>query len=258
MTPALLPMSLNHVPRLVQAGIGLHGQQQEERYRMRGVWCLHFYNYNGELLVKNVAYPLRPGTVTVVPPDVPLAYRYEGRSVHLYAHFRLRTGGAKVDMPLWRDAGRDFARWYGEMEEVVRYWLTEPRRAECGLWNILWQLVPRAEEQTAPLVHPAVTRALAWMETRLAEPFSVARLAREVGLSHNHLTRLFTAATGQTVIAHIRARRVHNAYHLLKNSTLPIKAVAASVGLPDLHAFNKAMRREFGRPPRALREMDHW
>jgi transcriptional regulator GlxA family with amidase domain len=73
------------------------------------------------------------------------------------------------------------------------------------------------------------------------------------GVSHNHLTRLFHAETGQTVIAYIRQRRLTRARHLLVSSTLSIPAVAASVGIPDLQAFNKACRRELGGPPRAIR-----
>jgi AraC family transcriptional regulator len=43
------------------------------------------------------------------------------------------------------------------------------------------------------------------------------------------------------------------ARHLLVSSTLSIPAVAASVGIADLQAFNKACRRELGGSPRAVR-----
>lgn len=78
-------------------------------------------------------------------------------------------------------------------------------------------------------------------------------VAQAAGVSHNHLTRLFKAATGDTVVGYIRRRRLDRARHLLRASTLSIPAVAASVGIPDLQAFNKACRRELGASPRALR-----
>src|SRR6266508_3472147 len=59
-------------------------------------------------------------------------------------------------------------------------------------------------------------------------------LERMAGVSHNHLTRLFHAETGLTVIAYIRQRRMARARHLLVSSTLSIPAVAASVGISDL------------------------
>ncbi|MDF9815002.1 transcriptional regulator GlxA family with amidase domain [Streptomyces sp. SPB162] len=102
--------------------------------------------------------------------------------------------------------------------------------------------------------HPAVAAAIAHIESHLADPLTVPGIARAAGVSHNHLTRLFRAATGDTVVAHIRRRRLERARHLLVESTLSIAAVAASVGIADLQAFNKACRRELGASPRAVRE----
>ena len=94
---------------------------------------------------------------------------------------------------------------------------------------------------------------MAHIESHLAGTFEVPRIAAAVGISHNHLTRLFRATTGDTVVAYIRHRRMQRARHLLRESTLPIPTVAAAVGIPDLQAFNKTCRRELGAAPRALR-----
>ena len=40
----------------------------------------------------------------------------------------------------------------------------------------------------------------------------------------------------------------------LQATTLSIPAIAASVGIPDLQAFNKACRRELGASPRGIRK----
>jgi transcriptional regulator GlxA family with amidase domain len=78
-------------------------------------------------------------------------------------------------------------------------------------------------------------------------------LARELDVSHNHLTRSFRAATGLAPVEFIRERRVNRAEELLRHTTLPIKAIAAQVGLGDFHSFNKVMRRAKGASPRRLR-----
>jgi transcriptional regulator GlxA family with amidase domain len=67
------------------------------------------------------------------------------------------------------------------------------------------------------------------------------------------LTRLFRAATGKTVVAALQERRVERARHLLTYSDLPVKDVAARVGIEDLNQFNKMMRRHCGAAPRAIR-----
>jgi transcriptional regulator GlxA family with amidase domain len=55
------------------------------------------------------------------------------------------------------------------------------------------------------------------------------------------------------VVGWIRQRRMARARHLLTATTMSIPAVAASVGITDLQAFNKACRRELGGSPRAVR-----
>jgi AraC-like DNA-binding protein len=61
------------------------------------------------------------------------------------------------------------------------------------------------------------------------------------------------ARFGLTTVQLIRKQRLQRAYHLLIHSTMPIKVVAAESGLSDLQQFNKQMRREYGKSPRALR-----
>jgi transcriptional regulator GlxA family with amidase domain len=81
----------------------------------------------------------------------------------------------------------------------------------------------------------------------------VASLAQQLDISHNHLTRLFQAEAKTSVVGYIRQRRMERAQHLLTQTTLPIKVIATQVGMRDLHAFNKTVRREFGVSPRSLR-----
>lgn len=91
------------------------------------------------------------------------------------------------------------------------------------------------------------------IEWHLAEPLTVPEIAAAAGISHNHLTRLFRAKTGRSVVGHIRARRMGRARHLLTRTTVPIATVAAMVGIPDPQAFNKICRRELGAAPSAVR-----
>ncbi len=55
-----------------------------------------------------------------------------------------------------------------------------------------------------------------------AHRFTIPEIARAAGISHNHLTRLFRAETGTTVVAYIRRRRLQRAHHLLRATTLSI------------------------------------
>jgi len=47
---------------------------------------------------------------------------------------------------------------------------------------------------------------------------------------------------------------MERALHLLKHTTMAVKTIAAEVGLPDLHFFNKTIRAATGLGPREYRE----
>ena len=130
---------------------------------------------------------------------------------------------------------------------------TQPLRAEVRMWDLLWTAVGEPTSSTQRQVHPAVTEIIRQIELRLHEPLLVESLAREVGVSHNHLTRLFRATMGQTVKGYMLERRMAKARHLLQKTSTPIKSIAYDVGFEDLHAFNKAVRHHMGKSPRALR-----
>jgi transcriptional regulator GlxA family with amidase domain len=118
------------------------------------------------------------------------------------------------------------------------------------VWDLLWSLA-------SPLkggIHPLVERARSLIELRLGQPIVVAALAQELGCSHNHLTRLFRSELRASVAGWIRSRRAQRARHLLLNTSMPIGEIAAEVGIPDPHHFNKVIRRELGRAPREIRE----
>ncbi|MER7689666.1 helix-turn-helix transcriptional regulator [Streptomyces sp. NPDC097610] len=142
-----------------------------------------------------------------------------------------------------------------QLRQALVAWPNSPARAVAEVWAALWRVAELgpSRDRTAHAAHPAMGLAVALIEARLAEPLTVSEIAKEARVSHNHLTRLFRAATGQTVIGYIRSRRMTRARHRLRASTLSIPAIAATVGIPDLQAFDKACRRELGASPRAVR-----
>ncbi|MFI8324115.1 helix-turn-helix transcriptional regulator [Streptomyces sp. NPDC085529] len=247
---------LDDPPTLAAVGIGVHGPAGHvDVFSLPDLWQLHLYGYDADLTVDGTEHEIRPGRVSLVPPGTEVRYRYRGRSEHLYAHLRLGTGGTPQGIPVIQHAGPELDLLSVQLRQALAAWPHTPARATAEVWAALWRiarLVP-PRERSAPAVHPAVAAATALIEARLAGSLTVPEIARAAGVSHNHLTRLFRAATGETVVGYIRARRMERARHFLRATTLSIPAVAASVGIPDLQAFNKACRRELGASPRGIR-----
>jgi len=199
-----VPLRLDEPPGPVNVGVGVHGVRSlHDVFRLPDLWQLHVYGYSAKLTIGGRGYPVRPGSVSLVPPGVEVRFDW-------------------VWTALWRVAQ-----------------LPEPATSST--------------RHTASARHPAVASAIAHIEANLAQPLAVPEIARVAGVSHNHLTRLFRSETGVPVVSYIRQRRMARARHLLTATTMSIPAIAASIGITDLQAFNKACRRELGRSPRAIR-----
>ncbi|MEM1010868.1 MAG: helix-turn-helix transcriptional regulator [Planctomycetota bacterium] len=253
-------LSLQERPEIVNFGVAVHalelrsGSQktQRERYRVPGLWSLHLYHYHAGLAIDGEPMHVEPGVVTLTPPGSTMVFDFNRQSEHVYALFRLSssdTDDPMVRVPL-ASRPATFARLDAELREGIGWWATTPRRAEVRLWDVLWQLTTNARDED-----DVVDRLRSAIEQRLVSPIRVKQLIDELelGYSHNHLIRLFRKRTGQTIAGYIRQRRSDVAIGLLRGTSLPIKAVASAVGVPDPQAFNKLIRQTTGRSPSETR-----
>ena len=88
---------------------------------------------------------------------------------------------------------------------------------------------------------------------RYREPLTLAEVARAVGVSPFHLSRLVTAATGVPIYRMVLRRRLRDALEMLLDTRQSISQIALSVGFASHSHLTDAFRREFGVPPRTLR-----
>lgn len=257
-----LLIDLEEPPEVVSQGRGIHGvRQMEDHFHLPELWSLHLYGYHAELEVDQRTYRIAPGTVSLVPPAADIWYRYQGPSTHLYAHLRA-AGGADVcgspgrlsRLELVMSPGADLPTITDLMESAVVAAPVRPARTRADIWAVLLRLADQpAHPSTKPPSRDHVVAAMSFIESRLPDPLTVPQVADAVGISANHLARLFAAEADVTVVGYIRRRRIDHARRLLTASTMSISAIAASVGIRDLQSFNKACRAVTGRSPRQLR-----
>lgn len=259
-------MPLRSPPILALLGEGTYGvdaTQRTLRYEMGDVWCAHFYTYEGELVINGEEFPIRPNYVSVTPPLARLEWRLRGKSEHRAAIFSLPKAEEDTVVPevapAMRDLGGEFERVYAELGEGIGFLSLQRRRAEARVWDILWRLVE--DEGLAAGIHgeaeavdSRVLKTIKLIERRMGMRLSVPSLAAEVGLGVNQLERVFRKRLNTSIIGYIRRRRAERARELLLNTSMPIKLVAAEVGVPDLQSFYKTMRLEFGVAPGAIRK----
>lgn len=116
-------------------------------------------------------------------------------------------------------------------------------------------LAGRPAGDTAPLP-PALLRARATMEARLAEPLDLAALARAAHLSKAQLLRLFRRHLGRTPMALLWELRVRRGLELLRATGLSVAEVAERSGFKTPYHFSRLVKQHTGLPPRAYRRRE--
>ncbi len=127
------------------------------------------------------------------------------------------------------------------------------RLTELFFVDVLRASLSQIEEERLGLLSAlrdeSVARAVGLLHESPARRWTVADLAKEVGLSRSSLAAKFKATIGDAPMQYLARWRLHLAADLLMREDLGVAATAARVGYDSEAAFTRAFRREFGQPP---------
>lgn len=98
-----------------------------------------------------------------------------------------------------------------------------------------------------------VGKTLALMHRTPAHPWTLAALAKEVGVSRSVLAERFRHYLNQSPIAYLTRWRLQLGGQMLSSTSYSVAQVAAEVGYESEAAFNRAFKREFTIPPARFR-----
>jgi transcriptional regulator GlxA family with amidase domain len=124
---------------------------------------------------------------------------------------------------------------------------------------VLYARRPGYQSQFSPLLDARIRAEnpfadlIDWMQNNLDRPLDVPALAARAGLGERNFYRRFFAATGSSPAHFVEALRLEAARTLV-DGDLPLKSVAARVGLTPIR-LNNAFERRFGVAPRLFCDM---
>jgi AraC-like DNA-binding protein len=95
---------------------------------------------------------------------------------------------------------------------------------------------------------------LSYIAENYQEPLSVTLLARMVGLSRFHFSRIFKELTSKTITEYINIIRINKSEFLLRNSPMNISEIALATGFSDIYYFSKVYKKIKKEPPSQLRK----
>ncbi|WP_369179699.1 AraC family transcriptional regulator [Streptomyces mutabilis] len=123
----------------------------------------------------------------------------------------------------------------------------------CTLRNWFDEAGADAPSWYRGLADPVLGPALQAFHGRPAEPWTVASLARQAGVSRALFAKRFTELMGRPPLAYLTECRMADAETLLTDTDLSIAQIAKSVGYADAFGFSAAFKRHKGRSPSTFR-----
>jgi len=133
----------------------------------------------------------------------------------------------------------------------VEIGLSEGGRTACSLFGAL------AEQATAGTTTSRRSRivrlAMRCIRTRVHQAIGVSDLAAELGVSPEHLARLFAKEMGESPGRVIAREKMRRARELLKDSRLAIGTVAEQLGYASASHFTRCFRAEYQLSPSEYR-----
>jgi AraC-like DNA-binding protein len=90
--------------------------------------------------------------------------------------------------------------------------------------------------------------------TRYTEPLSVKEIAKSIGVTVPHLSRLYKLRSGVTLTSDLKDRRLTYAAELLSKGKLDILEICFKAGFNDLSYFYRSFSAKFGTSPGKFRK----
>ena len=101
---------------------------------------------------------------------------------------------------------------------------------------------------------PIVGKSLAILHSRPEHSWTIAELAREVGLSRSALVERFSRYLSEPPMTYLARWRMQLAARALGSTARSVAQIGAEVGYESEASFNRAFKREFGVPPARFRK----
>lgn len=148
-----------------------------------------------------------------------------------------------------------------EIEASIGSDLILQKLADILLYQVLRYNMEKNPPRRAPwhsaLADEKIRAALESLHRKPEHPWTLASLARGIGLSRASLAGRFRAALGTTPMHYLTALRIERGRELFCEQTVTLEEVARSVGYSSAFAYSKAYKRVTGHAPSAeIRSVD--
>jgi len=159
------------------------------------------------------------------------------------------------------DKLRRFAKRHGFDEEAVERALqsttvSEPERYRAAV--ALVEIFARQFPDSMPVgavAYPAVERAQRMVRADLEKDWTLAEVAKAVGMNASYFSDVFRRTSGETFSGWLAARRIERAKSLLQSTGLRVGEIAFACGFRSISQFNRRFKQIVGKSPGEARKV---
>ena len=197
-----------------------------------------------------ISLPAKAGTVYVSPPEIAHVQKNLTEDCETYYSVMEISGNEWNTSLRTIDASGDrlLAQWFRNLYELnSSYAQDEASLLLTVIWNRLSSI--EKSKRLRQNFHPALIRAMDYLEEHYAEILAISELAEKAGISQSHLNALFRQETGLSAVAFITRCRLNAARQMLETSGISIQEVMEHCGFRDQSRFGKLFREFTGYTP---------
>ena len=224
-------------------------------------WHVLYVMIDGDqdIRIGNERVRVQPGTLLWTPLGRPLGGHWPEGMVHAEIWFRLTNsdGVVGIDGIPRLDGCADLVPAIVRLADEVRHQpLHWAERCRVLLADLLLVIDRRTQERSGTLPGLSHVQRSQMFQFLREDPYGaveVSDVAKAVGLSHDYFTRLFRISYGDSPRVWLARWRMHQAARLLRETALPVHAVAERCGYSGPAAFCRQFQAVLGTSPMAYR-----
>ncbi len=169
--------------------------------------------------------------------SLPLFCRYLTMTVYFAAEEYLDSIGCRSD-----------SFWTSELRPNDN--VSTPAEARQYARKIMGQAIELRDSESKKQQRDLLTQAIRYIDEHYGdETISLDRVAREVNISPNYFSAMFSQEVGQTFVEYLTSKRIDEAKRILRQTDKRSSEVAFNVGYKDPHYFSFVFRKVSGCTP---------
>ena len=271
----ILPILLNKTKLLPVYVVGLGGDKNQRHIKrpcgFSSYQILYCIGGSGVLKIENKEYKISKGDAFFFKPDIPHEYYPIGDNWQV--RWIVFMGSAVEDILLYLGIGNSEVFTIPALKEFDvqvsnisdMFWCDDPNK-EIKTSMLMYKLLIKIGEyknsvtKTSGLSmkerYEKLIPVIEMLKERYADDLSLTDMASAIGVTTNHLCRLFQQVYNTTPLKYLTHYRLNIAKQLLSSDDMKIKDIAAISGFKDASYFCLVFKKSEGITPEEYRKIN--